>query len=113
MALDSEDFGAHAAEDGGLVAAAGAYLQDFHARGDIEQLALHGDGGGVGDGLLTAYLESAVLVGEGVEGTVEKPMALHLAHGVEHRFVGDTLFSHLGDKSLAQPFVFECVLSGH
>ena len=89
LTLDGEYLGTELAEDGCLVAAACAYLEDFHARTKVEELALRGYGGGLGDGLVAEDGDGLVVVGYLDEGWVEEPVAWHLLHSGKYCFVGD------------------------
>ena len=109
LAFDGEDFCPHFVEDGGLIAAAGTYFEDFHTRLNVEELALHGHCRGLRDGLGAEYGEGSVFVSEIVKSLVEKPMAWDDKHGLKDAFVGNAFGAEGVAHFLAQAFVFVCV----
>lgn len=94
-ALDREDLAGQLGEDGGLIAAAGADLEDAVRRAKIEALSHEGDDIGLADGLAVANGGSAVGVGVGFELGREVILAHDHAHGVQHADVGDSPLDEL------------------
>ena len=83
--LDAIDPGRKAGEHRGLVAEAGADVEDAVARPDIEQIRHQGDDVGLRDRLAESYRQGRVEVGEGAHFGRDELVARHLCHRVEHR----------------------------
>ena len=87
--LDGVDLVDEAGEDGGLVAGAGADLEDFVFFGDTEGCAHEGDDVGLGDSLAVADGQGVVFVGESEEIVGDELVAGDLAHDLDDGRVGD------------------------
>ncbi len=89
VALDRQHLPAEPRQDGGLIAGAGADLEDAVP---LLQLQLFGHVGhheGLADGLSAGDAERAVAVGIVAIGRLDEDLARHLFHGAQHRLIAD------------------------
>ena len=108
MAFDGVDTCSHFAEDGGLVAAAGAYFKNGHGGLEFEELGLPCYGVGFGDGLVAVDFDGTVDVVEEIveKGVGAEPLSRQFLHGVEETLVGDAALAQLFDHLASPGFVF-------
>ena len=87
--LEGVDFGDESGEDGGLIAATGANLEDAVVWLGGESLGHEGDNVGLRDGLAMTDGEGCVVVGFGSLRFGDKEVARGFEHGLEDAGVGD------------------------
>lgn len=106
MALNAEDLPGQAAEDGCLIARAGAYLQHDLVAAQTKRLCHQRYDIRLGDSLVVADRQGAIAVGLIAHLFRHKEMAWHFAHDLEHQWVSNVtsheLFAH---HALAQDIV--------
>ena len=99
-ALHGEDLAGQPAEDGRLVAGAGADFQHPVPRVQSQYLAHVGHDVGLGDGLALTDAQRAVAVGQLQHIIRHEAVAGHLAHSVQDPGIGDTP----GNQPVGPPF---------